>query len=143
MSTKTWLDRGWENPCPFGLKFSNDVVDLISLSGAKGKHLFACYKALAYVEHVLRSYLHGEMVDEAQPAHGMFEEHIKTLLECLTAFVMKNVFCFESLVDWQRDGIIGIFHWRENKKKVAVFLCELSSFSSTHLLQLLQRLRFE
>lgn len=55
------------------------------------------------------SYLHGKVVNEAQPASGMFKKNIETLLKSFTTSMMEHVFCFESLVNWQRDWVIRIF----------------------------------
>lgn len=48
------------------------------------------------------------MVDETQPATGMLEKDVQTLLKGLSLLVMKNVFRLESLIDRQIDGIVRI-----------------------------------
>lgn len=50
------------------------------------------------------------MVDETQPAAGMFEEHVEPLLKGLAPFVMKHVLGLESLIDRQVDRVIRIGH---------------------------------
>jgi len=48
------------------------------------------------------------MVDEAQPAAGMLEEHVQSLLKGLASLVMEHVFGLEGLIDRQIDRIVRI-----------------------------------
>lgn len=50
------------------------------------------------------------MVDEAQPAAGMLEEHVEPLLKGLAPLVMEHVLGLESLIDRQVDRIVRIGH---------------------------------
>lgn len=50
------------------------------------------------------------MIDEAQPAAGMLEEHVEALLEGLAPLVMEHVLGLEGLIDRQVDRIVGIGH---------------------------------
>lgn len=56
--------------------------------------------------------LHGEMIYKTQPAPGMFEENVESLLKGFTTPMVENVFCFESLVDRQRNWVIRVVNWK-------------------------------
>lgn len=59
---------------------------------------------------VREEYSHSEMVDETQPAAGMLEEHVESLLKGLALLMMEHVFGLEGLVDRQVDRIVRIRH---------------------------------
>lgn len=50
------------------------------------------------------------MVDEAQPATGMFEEYIEAFLEGLASLMMEHVLGLEGLIDRQEDRVVRIGH---------------------------------
>lgn len=44
-------------------------------------------------------YLHGKMVDEAQPSAGMFQKNVQSFFESFPFTLRKYVFSFEFLID--------------------------------------------
>lgn len=53
-------------------------------------------------------YLHSDVVYKADPANGMLEKDVDSLLEGLASLMVEHVLGLERLVDREVDGVVGV-----------------------------------